>query len=124
MIVLIRDKMEVHFLIDMYFMLIKKLLARTLVKSLDINDVTKSASRSNQSTPTQSGGLWECSVCGRGFNRNWHLKRHLATHLAVKPYSCPYCPHASNIKANLSLHIRKMHQDKRVLTSLSSPFSW
>ncbi|RXG70510.1 Cell wall integrity transcriptional regulator CAS5 [Armadillidium vulgare] len=78
------------------------------------NDVTKSASRSNQSTPTQSGGLWECSVCGRGFNRNWHLKRHLATHLAVKPYSCPYCPHASNIKANLSLHIRKMHQDKRL----------
>nr|XP_053631705.1 zinc finger protein 524-like [Cherax quadricarinatus] len=52
---------------------------------------------------------FQCPACGRCFARHWHLKRHLATHLAIKPFRCPYCPHAANIKDNLKLHIRKIH---------------
>lgn len=52
---------------------------------------------------------FQCPACGRRFARHWHLKRHLATHLTVKPFKCPYCPHAANIKNNLKLHIRKIH---------------
>ncbi|KAK3881058.1 hypothetical protein Pcinc_014515 [Petrolisthes cinctipes] len=50
---------------------------------------------------------FQCPSCGRCFSRHWHLKRHLATHLAIKPFRCPYCPHAASIKDKLKLHIRK-----------------
>ncbi|KAK8387565.1 hypothetical protein O3P69_018244 [Scylla paramamosain] len=57
---------------------------------------------------------FQCPSCGRCFSRHWHLKRHLATHLAVKPFRCPYCPHAASIKDKLKQHIRKVHPGQQV----------
>ncbi|KAF2368653.1 Zinc finger C2H2-type, partial [Trinorchestia longiramus] len=56
-----------------------------------------------------------CPVCGRFFARQWHLKRHMNIHLAIKPYNCPFCPHAANVKSNLQVHIRNMHSDLLLL---------
>lgn len=67
-------------------------------------------------------GDYQCPACGRCFTRHWHLKRHLATHLAIKPFRCPYCPHAANIKDNLKLHIRKIHQGEA--QERSRPDQW
>ncbi|KAK8387775.1 hypothetical protein O3P69_018330 [Scylla paramamosain] len=69
------------------------------------------AAAAAETFPVGGGTLsdYRCPACGRCFARQWHLKRHLATHLAVKPFRCPYCPHAANIKDNLKLHIRKIH---------------
>ncbi|ROT77139.1 Broad-complex protein isoform 4 [Penaeus vannamei] len=59
-------------------------------------------------------GSFQCPACGRCFARQWHLKRHLATHLAVKPFKCPYCPHGASIKDKLKQHIRKIHPGEQV----------
>ena len=61
--------------------------------------------------PISNSAMRQCQVCGRSFTRAWHLKRHMATHMAMKPFQCPYCPHAANVKANLVLHIRKWHMN-------------
>ncbi|XP_066964705.1 protein tramtrack, beta isoform-like isoform X14 [Macrobrachium rosenbergii] len=80
-----------------------------------MNQTASSSATSSASTSSGGGpNEYRCPVCGRNFTRHWHLKRHLATHLAVKPFQCPFCPHASNIKDNLKLHIRKIHPGEAV----------
>ncbi|XP_066964715.1 longitudinals lacking protein, isoforms H/M/V-like isoform X24 [Macrobrachium rosenbergii] len=75
-----------------------------------------SAMTEGEGLPVGAGmTLFQCPVCGRCFNRQWHLKRHMAaTHMPVKPFQCPFCPHASGIKDKLKHHIRNHHPTERV----------
>ncbi|KAA0203221.1 hypothetical protein HAZT_HAZT000639 [Hyalella azteca] len=63
------------------------------------------------SSSVEGPNSFPCPVCGRFFARQWHLKRHMNIHLAVKPFNCPFCPHAANVKSNLQVHIKNMHND-------------
>lgn len=42
-------------------------------------------------TSTSNDGRFTCSECQRTFGRVEHLRRHLASHEAERPYRCPVC---------------------------------
>lgn len=41
-------------------------------------------------------------------------------HLGVKPFLCPICPHRSNRKGNLDLHILRVHGKDESLITVST----
>ncbi|XP_068237702.1 protein tramtrack, alpha isoform-like isoform X23 [Palaemon carinicauda] len=71
--------------------------------------------QSHLPTPSSSshiGGV-QCFVCGKVFNgskQKFRLQRHMIIHTGQKPFHCPYCPHRSNIKQNLDVHIKVKHR--------------
>ncbi|KAF2368652.1 Zinc finger C2H2-type, partial [Trinorchestia longiramus] len=68
---------------------------------------------------------FSCPSCPKTFGRLWHLKRHMATHLAVRPYECPYCGYRVNFKDKLKLHLIKVHPNLPPinLNAMDAPFS-
>jgi KRAB domain-containing zinc finger protein len=53
-----------------------------------------------------------CSLCGKIFASGWELRRHLNTHMDMRPFKCLYCNHRSNFKHNLKAHVKIQHSDK------------
>ncbi|XP_022254530.1 zinc finger protein 62-like, partial [Limulus polyphemus] len=51
---------------------------------------------------------YHCTVCGRHFNRNSHLKRHQGIHTGEKPYSCTVCGKHFGANSYLKKH-QKIH---------------
>lgn len=57
-------------------------------------------------------GILQCPLCGTAFHgdyRKRNLKQHMSIHRGEKPFFCPYCPHKSNRKSNLKVHITAVH---------------
>ena len=50
-----------------------------------------------------------CQFCMRKFIFRSALERHLMTHTGEKPFLCPYCPHRTNRKYSLNVHLRSKH---------------
>ncbi|XP_003489395.2 zinc finger protein 678-like [Bombus impatiens] len=46
-----------------------------------------------------------CEVCSKGFCDGYTLKRHVVTHLPEKPYKCPECSKSFTQKSRLNKHI-------------------
>lgn len=46
-----------------------------------------------------------CEVCSKGFCDGYTLKRHIVTHLPEKPYKCPECSKSFTQKSRLNKHI-------------------
>lgn len=64
-----------------------------------------------------------CEMCGKlfnGRNRRQNLQHHMMIHLGVKPFLCPICPHRSNRKGNLDLHILRVHGKDDTIGTVSS----
>lgn len=55
-----------------------------------------------------------CESCGKHFMFQQSLINHrIRNHSAKKNFSCEFCPHSTNFKANLSRHIRLHLNDRR-----------
>jgi KRAB domain-containing zinc finger protein len=51
--------------------------------------------------------LFNCTVCGRGFKRKYHLERHMLSHSDFKPYTCELCGQGYKRKEKLDRHSLK-----------------
>ncbi|XP_050687078.1 broad-complex core protein isoforms 1/2/3/4/5-like isoform X6 [Eriocheir sinensis] len=47
-----------------------------------------------------------CTYCFYTTNMKANLSRHIRTHTGEKPYSCTYCPYRTSTKPNLKTHMR------------------
>ncbi|XP_041454537.1 ras-responsive element-binding protein 1-like isoform X2 [Lytechinus variegatus] len=52
-----------------------------------------------------------CPHCPLQFNRGSHLKTHIRSHTAERPYRCHLCQAAFTMKANLEAHIVRRHSN-------------
>ncbi|KAJ3748982.1 hypothetical protein DFH05DRAFT_1591510 [Lentinula detonsa] len=81
------------------------------------------AQTSNQEMHNMSGDLpsssgatppakYECSYCGKGFNRPSSLKIHLNSHTGEKPFICPVegCGRSFSVLSNMRRHARVHNQ--------------
>ncbi|TRM69453.1 hypothetical protein BD626DRAFT_563196 [Schizophyllum amplum] len=55
-----------------------------------------------------SGAKYECTYCGKGFNRPSSLKIHLNSHTGEKPFVCPVdgCGRSFSVLSNMRRHAR------------------
>ncbi|KAJ8077223.1 hypothetical protein PM082_001651 [Marasmius tenuissimus] len=60
-----------------------------------------------------SGSKYECSYCGKGFNRPSSLKIHLNSHTGEKPFQCPVegCGRSFSVLSNMRRHARVHSKD-------------
>ena len=55
--------------------------------------------------------LYTCLYCGKLFDRQDHMVRHVRIHTGEKPWSCGICGRRFNTKGNVKTH-EKTHLDK------------
>lgn len=55
----------------------------------------------------------ECDVCGKTFPTQKTIRRHMKTHLKLKPHTCPTCGVAFADISNLAQHMRIHKKDSR-----------
>ncbi|XP_070593353.1 zinc finger protein 3-like [Erythrolamprus reginae] len=57
-------------------------------------------------------GWYECSQCGKGFNKAKYWKQHQKIHTGEKPYKCSHCGKCFNQSGNLKTH-QRIHTGER-----------
>ncbi|KAF8895682.1 hypothetical protein CPB84DRAFT_1782189 [Gymnopilus junonius] len=74
-----------------------------------------------QNLGESSGHKYDCSYCGKIFNRPSSLKIHLNSHLGLKPFACPVegCGRCFSVLSNMRRHTR-VHQTAAETESDSS----
>ncbi|KAJ3762801.1 hypothetical protein EV360DRAFT_78949 [Lentinula raphanica] len=81
------------------------------------------------SSSAPSSAKYECSFCGKGFNRPSSLKIHLNSHTGEKPFLCPFdgCGRSFSVLSNMRRHARVHNQAAQTsdedTVSLSRPGS-
>ncbi|XP_074542102.1 uncharacterized protein LOC141802438 [Halichoeres trimaculatus] len=58
---------------------------------------------------------FKCSECGKGFDQNKYLNRHMLVHTQERPFSCPKCEKGFKFKGHLKTHML-VHSKERPLS--------
>lgn len=66
--------------------------------------------------------LFECSLCGKKFNRKAHLKRHARTHDPNKPLKCPLCDYRGCERSDITKHMLIHEEPKHVCNICNRSF--
>ncbi|KAL1425656.1 hypothetical protein MTO96_019077 [Rhipicephalus appendiculatus] len=66
--------------------------------------------------------LFECSLCGKKFNRKAHLKRHARTHNPNKPLKCPRCDYRGCERSDITKHMLIHEEPKHVCNICNRSF--
>ena len=53
--------------------------------------------------------MFLCSLCKKTSRHRKNIRRHMVTHLRLKPYSCSYCSHAFSDPSNRKRHEKRQH---------------
>lgn len=64
--------------------------------------------------------------CGRAFNWKRNLTRHLKYECGLQPrFKCPYCDYYGKLKGNVSKHLLRRHNNRKIyVVDLSQGTSW
>ncbi|XP_072319453.1 uncharacterized protein [Eucyclogobius newberryi] len=86
----------------------------------DVAEVLKSPPKGKK-TNTNSGGevvkttKHKCAECGKYFQCEAHLQRHMLIHYGLKPFECPVCDKAFRYKSSYKAHLN-MHTEEKPLS--------
>lgn len=58
--------------------------------------------------------MFECNYCGKMFTNKKSICRHIYVHLKIKTHKCPICSNKFSHRANMELHVKKIHADPSV----------
>jgi len=85
--------------------------------SENITDGTMySLPKGSYNTSTTDKGLFKCSTCGKNYLHQRSLWRHLTHECGKEPkFQCPYCPHRSKRKSNITKHVKRIHLKSEVV---------
>ena len=66
----------------------------------------------------QPNGGYSCNYCSRFMKNKGDMRRHIRTHTGVKLFPCPICSKHYSHKCSLKLHMRFVHEDVDVNSSM------
>ncbi|KAK7930648.1 hypothetical protein WMY93_007043 [Mugilogobius chulae] len=92
--------------------------APSLAKS-NISEVQKTAVKDKRTSTAESevakASKHKCADCGKFFQCEAHLQRHMLIHYGLKPFECPVCDKAFRYKSSFKAHLN-MHTEEKPLS--------
>lgn len=67
----------------------------------------------NQKLAQNNARKFQCTECGKCFQRMMHLKVHLNSHAGIRPFTCGECGLSFAQQSGLNLHIRAKHRNQK-----------
>lgn len=70
------------------------------------SEKNKHAGEDTESKMTKNGKPHKCTVCGKGYQAKYCLRRHMLVHFGEKPFKCQICGRGFIEKQHLTIHFR------------------
>ncbi|XP_065091696.1 gastrula zinc finger protein XlCGF26.1-like [Ochlerotatus camptorhynchus] len=67
----------------------------------------------NQKPVQNNTKKFQCTECGKCFQRMRHLEAHANSHAGIRPYACGECGLSFSQQSGLNLHIRAKHKNQK-----------
>lgn len=79
-------------------------------QSYGLKSIPRNIQRGRQQRQRVSPKMFKCSRCGRAYERQSNLTRHLRFECGQHPrFKCPYCDRKCKQRTNVYHHVRTIH---------------